>query len=178
LRVDRDPSPPTLGVRRAHRHGQRHPALRSASPHDRLPQVASRHPPPRRRHGPHHLPPAGLVRWPRHGSQPGTASSPTRSSPAPIGTRRGPNHGFPSPRRWRDSVRIGSFPPASVTGSIVAMTHRSHSSALRNSTSPIRSVSHSSSANGSPPSMTTFGRKRSMLSESRPPTESESLMSS
>ncbi len=79
-----------------------------------------------------------------------------------------PNHRPPLPAAVPARVRrIGSLPPARVTGSIVVMTHRSHSSVVRKSTSPMRTVGHASSANGSSPSTRTLGRKRRTSSGSR-----------
>ena len=78
--------------------------------------------------------------------------------PATSGMIRTPNHVLPSHRRCRASVRIGSLPWDSVTGSIVVTTHLSQSSANLNGTPPMMRLRQSSSENGAmSPSTTTLG---------------------
>lgn len=67
----------------------------------------------------------------RQGPYPTVTSSPTDTLPVVSGTIRMPNHVLPAHLRWRASVRIGSLPCASVSGSIVVTTHRSQCSANR-----------------------------------------------
>src|SRR5664280_3461637 len=70
----------------------------------------------------------------------GSTASPTKIVPVPSGTSRVPNHVLRSQRRCRAIIRIGSLPPASVVGSIVVITQRSHTIVVRNLRFPIRTT--------------------------------------
>src|ERR1022692_4246974 len=76
------------------------------------------------------------------------------------GIKLTPNHVLPSQRPYFASVAIGSLPFAAVSGSTVVSTHRSQPLTTRNTTSPIRSSRHLSSAHAAGPATTTLGRNR------------------